>query len=70
MVADFQYSTANAGVTSVGLGDGVWDYKTCRNLGIRFIGIDVLQDGKLAAIGAEAVFKDFCNKNKILDIIF
>ena len=28
-------------------GDGEWDYKTCKNLGIEFIGIDVQNDGKL-----------------------
>lgn len=50
-------------------GDGIWDYKTCQNLGIRFIGIDVLQDGKLKEIGAPIIFQDYQNTNDILDII-
>ena len=50
-------------------GDGVWDYKTCRNLGIRFIGIDILQDGKLKRIGAETVFEDYRDIDKILAMI-
>jgi len=49
-------------------GDGVWDYKTCQNLGIRFIGIDVLQDGKLKEIGAQTVFEDFRNMERILRV--
>jgi len=32
-------------------GDGVWDYKTCRNLGIRFIGNFSNKDKILAIIG-------------------
>ncbi len=50
-------------------GDGVWDFKTCRNLGIRFIGIDVLRDGKLRDIGAKTVFRDYRDKDKILQNI-
>ena len=50
-------------------GDGVWDYKTCQNLGIRFIGIDVLQDDKLRQIGAETIFEDYRNRDEILHII-
>ena len=50
-------------------GDGVWDYKTCRNLGIRFIGIDILQNGKLKRIGAETVFEDYRDIDKILAMI-
>jgi len=51
-------------------GDGAWDYKTCKNLGIRFIGIDIESDGKLIALGAKTVFKDFSNKEHILEEIF
>jgi len=47
-------------------GDGEWDFKTCKNLGIRFIGIDVLNDGKLKKLGAKAVFNDFKNPKEIL----
>ena len=47
-------------------GDGVWDYNTCKNLGIRFIGIDILKDSKLKNIGATTVFNDFCDLKAIL----
>lgn len=47
-------------------GDGVWDYTTCKNLGIRFIGIDILNDEKLKKIGAKIVFQDYCDKETIL----
>ncbi len=47
-------------------GDGAWDYKTCKNLGIKFIGIDVENDGKLRELGAETIFKDFTNSEQIL----
>lgn len=46
-------------------GDGVWDFKTCQNLGIRFIGIDIEGDGKLEALGATAVFRDYMNPMEI-----
>ncbi|MFK7809112.1 MAG: HAD family hydrolase [Saprospiraceae bacterium] len=47
-------------------GDGAWDYKTCKELGIRFIGIDVLEDGKLRDLGAETVFSDFRDIQQIM----
>lgn len=50
-------------------GDGVWDYKTCKNLGIRFIGIDFMRDGKLKGIGATTVFEDYLDMGKILEVI-
>lgn len=46
-------------------GDGAWDFKTCRNLAIRFIGIDVLGDGKLKRLGAKTVFQNFQAKATI-----
>lgn len=50
-------------------GDGVWDFKTCRNLGIRFIGIDVLQDGKLRQLGAKEIFKDYSDTRSIMEVL-
>jgi len=50
-------------------GDGLWDYKTCQNLGIRFIGIDVLKDNRLKDIGATTVFEDYRDMGKILAVI-
>jgi len=45
-------------------GDGAWDFITCRNIGIRFIGIDNESNGKLKALGAKTVFRDFRNHEK------
>jgi len=50
-------------------GDGLWDYKTCNNLNIHFIGIDILNDGKLKAAGAKHVFPNFKNTEAILNCI-
>ncbi len=50
-------------------GDGAWDFKTCKELGIRFIGIDVAQDGKLKALGADIVFEDFRDIAAILSVL-
>lgn len=50
-------------------GDGVWDFRACKNLGIKFIGIDILGDGKLKALGAEYVFRDYRDRNDIIKII-
>lgn len=48
-------------------GDGEWDYKTCQNLGIEFIGIDIDNDGKLTALGAKTVFPNFLEKEQIMN---
>jgi phosphoglycolate phosphatase-like HAD superfamily hydrolase len=50
-------------------GDGIWDYKTCENLGIRFIGIDILKDGKLKDIGTNVVFENFLDNKTILEVV-
>ena len=48
-------------------GDGEWDYKTCQNIGIEFIGIDIENDGKLNRLGAKTVFKDYTNREQIMN---
>ncbi|PQJ78607.1 HAD family hydrolase [Polaribacter porphyrae] len=40
-------------------GDGIWDYKTCKKLGIEFIGIDNSKNNKLNNIGAKTIYKNF-----------
>lgn len=50
-------------------GDGLWDYTTCKNLDIRFIGIDILGDGKLKKVEAEFVFSDFLDREGIMEVI-
>lgn len=48
-------------------GDGAWDFQTCKNLGIKFIGIDIEGDGVLKKLGAKTVFRNYDNKEKILN---
>jgi len=50
-------------------GDGVWDFKTCRNLGIKFIGIDIEDDKKLTNLGAKTVFRNYLDVEKIMSEI-
>ncbi|MDG2151231.1 MAG: HAD hydrolase-like protein, partial [Polaribacter sp.] len=40
-------------------GDGKWDFETCKNLGIRFIGIDNNNNRKLEGYGAKEVYNNF-----------
>lgn len=47
-------------------GDGAWDYKTCKNLNIEFIGIDINNDGKLDRLGAKTVFQNYLDKETLL----
>lgn len=51
-------------------GDGKWDYETCQSLGIQFIGIDVKGDNQLSNLGAQTVFRNFLEKQKILEMVF
>ena len=50
-------------------GDGIWDFKTCRNLGIRFIGIDCNKTGVLSMLGAKHVFHDYSKKEEIVKVL-
>ncbi len=50
-------------------GDGVWDYKTCKNLSIRFIGIDSHNDNKLRDIGAKTVFTNYLDAGVVIEEI-
>ena len=50
-------------------GDGVWDFKTCQQLGIEFVGIDVRGDGRLKKMGAKNVFSHYLDPDEILKII-
>ena len=47
-------------------GDGVWDFNTCKNIGIRFVGIDIKNDGILKELGTQTVFTDFLNVKAIV----
>ena len=47
-------------------GDGEWDFESCKNLKIEFVGIDVEKDGKLKKLGAPFVYSDYLNRKEIL----
>jgi len=46
-------------------GDGEWDYTTCKNLNIKFIGIDSTNNQKLKKLGAKTVFTNFLDATAI-----
>lgn len=50
-------------------GDGLWDFRTCDNIGIDFIGIDANKNGKLKDAGAEIVFENYLKSQEILKAI-
>jgi phosphoglycolate phosphatase-like HAD superfamily hydrolase len=55
-------------VSAVYVGDGVWDARACRKVGIPFIGIGAGRRAeKLAAEGAVLVFRDFSDSDLFLD---
>ncbi len=50
-------------------GDGIWDYKTCKNLGIPLIGIDHHNTEVLAEVGVKNIFQDFNNYKSIIEVL-
>lgn len=50
-------------------GDGIWDYKTCHNLGIPLIGVDHHNTEELAKAGVKNVFQDFNNYKSIMEVL-
>lgn len=50
-------------------GDGLWDHKTCGNLGIHFVGIDVKNNNKLKNNGAQHVFRDYTDLQAIQEAV-
>ncbi len=51
------------------IGDGLWDLKASRQLGINFIGIDYLKTNELISAGAEFVIEDLLHTDKIIQWI-
>lgn len=47
-------------------GDGEWDFRTCQKLGIRFIGIDITNNGNLSKLDADFVFENFEEREMII----
>jgi len=60
-----QYSTSFENILY--FGDGEWDFKTCKNLGIPFIGVDCTNNGKLKKLGAPYVIKDYTDQEFALE---
>lgn len=55
-------------VSTVYIGDGVWDARACRTLGILFIGIGSGERAaRLASEGAFRVFQDYSNESLFLE---
>lgn len=50
-------------------GDGEWDFYTCQKLEIKFIGIDINNNGNLSRLGANSVFENFENREIIIEEI-
>lgn len=48
-------------------GDGTWDLRTARNLGLPFIGIGDVQ--RLLAAGAPVAFPDYRDSSSILELL-
>lgn len=51
------------------IGDSRYDRKTASELGIRFIGIDFLNQGLLQAEGEQRVFKDYTRPRELLQLL-
>jgi phosphoglycolate phosphatase-like HAD superfamily hydrolase len=56
---------------AVYVGDGIWDARTCRRLGIPFIGVAMVdRAARLAAEGAVRVFADFGDTDSFLSSLY
>lgn len=67
-----EYKTDNKPEQIIYFGDGLWDFQTCQNLNIKFIGIDVEKNNKLQKAGAKTVFNNYLDSAavmKSLDLI-
>jgi phosphoglycolate phosphatase-like HAD superfamily hydrolase len=62
-LATRQYSEHPEQVTC--FGDGVWDMEVARQMGYRFVGVDVDSSGKLQARGCHWVIRDFLDAQSI-----
>lgn len=51
------------------IGDGVWDLKVCLQLNLQFIGIDFKKNEKLKKAGADIIFTDFIETQKIMECL-
>src|SRR5438094_8266554 len=57
--------------STVYIGDGVWDARACRNVGIPFVGIGTgIRATRLSAEGAVCVFPDFSDTELFLSSVY
>lgn len=49
------------------VGDGLWDLRTSKAMGINFIGVDFHQNNQLTSAGADHVIYDFTNTTQFLE---
>ena len=57
--------------STVYVGDGVWDARACRNVGIPFVGIGTgIRATRLSAEGAVCVFPDFSDTDLFLSSVY
>lgn len=68
-IEQLKQRTGNSPDQIVYFGDGIWDFKTCQNLGIGFIGIDANGNNKLKSLGAEVVFNNYLDQEAVLNAI-
>ena len=52
------------------VGDGLWDFRSAKHLGINFVGMDVHQSGKLRKAGATKILTHFENVRTLEDLLF
>ena len=72
VIKQLEYKTDNKPEQIIYFGDGLWDFQTCQNLNIKFIGIDVEKNNKLQKAGAKTVFNNYLDSAavmKSLDLI-
>ncbi len=50
-------------------GDGAWDFKMAQALGIKLIGVDVNNNGRLKELGVQNIIKDYSNKEAVFNLI-
>src|SRR6478752_6653989 len=56
---------------TVYVGDGVWDARACRNVGVPFVGIGTgIRATRLSAEGAVCVFPDFSDTDLFLSSVY
>jgi len=64
-IKELKENTQNKIDRIIYFGDGTWDFLTCQNLNIDFVGIDIFENNKLKKMGAQIIFNNFEQKELI-----